>query len=105
MAGADRIAVEVAYALPDEQIIIPLEIEAGVTCEQAIVHSGMLTRHPEINLTVNKVGVFGKLARLDAVLRDGDRVEIYRPLRADPKEIRKQRAAEGKKMKKGGGEL
>lgn len=105
MASADSIAVEVAYALPDEQVIIPLEIEAGATCEQAITRSGVLTRFPEIDLAVNKVGVFGKLGRLDAVLREGDRVEIYRPLLADPKEIRKQRAAEGKKMKKGGGEL
>ncbi len=79
MASADRIAVEVAYALPDEQVIIPLEIEAGVTCEQAIARSGVLTRHPEIDLAVNKVGVFGKLTRLDTVLREGDRVEIYRP--------------------------
>ncbi len=105
MASADSIAVEVAYALPDEQVIIPLEIEVGATCEQAIARSGVLTRYPEIDLAVNKVGVFGKLGRLDAVLREGDRVEIYRPLLADPKEIRKQRAAEGKKMKKGGGEL
>ena len=105
MENADRIAVEVAYALPDEQVIIPLEIEAGADCEQAITRSGILTRYPEIDLAVNKVGVFGKLGRLDVVLREGDRVEIYRPLLADPKEIRKQRAEEGKKMKKGGGDL
>lgn len=105
MANADRIAVEVAYARPDEQIIIPLEIEAGATIEQAIQCSGVLTRFPEIDLAVNKVGVFSKLGKLDAVLRAGDRVEIYRALIADPKEVRKQRAAEGKKMKKGGGEL
>ena len=105
MANADRIAVEVAYARPDEQIIIPLEIEAGATFEQAIQRSGVLKRFPEIDLAVNKVGVFGKLGKLDAVLRAGDRVEIYRALIADPKEVRKQRAAEGKKMKKGGGEL
>lgn len=105
MASADSIAVEVAYALPDEQVIIPVKIEAGATVEQAIVRSAVLSRFPEIDLAVNKVGVFGKLGRLDAVLRDGDRVEIYRPLLADPKEIRKQRAAEGKKMKRGGGDL
>lgn len=105
MASADSIAVEVAYALPDEQVIIPVKIEAGATVEQAIARSGVLSRFPEIDLAVNKVGVFGKLGRLDAVLRDGDRVEIYRPLLADPKEIRKQRAAEGKKMKRGGGDL
>ena len=103
MANADLIDVEVAYALPDEQVIIALEVEPGTTCEQAIQRSGILARFPQIDLAVNKVGVFGKLGRLDAVLWPGDRVEIYRALIADPKEMRKQRAAEGKKMKKGGG--
>ncbi|HNN85792.1 MAG TPA: RnfH family protein, partial [Accumulibacter sp.] len=59
---------------------------------------------PEIDLTKNKVGIFAKLTKLDAVLRDHDRIEIYRPLLADPKEIRKQRAAAGKVMKKGAGD-
>lgn len=102
MANADMMTVEVAYARPDEQVIIPIEIEAGATLEQAIRRSGILARFPEIDLAVNKVGVFGKLGKLDTVLRTGDRVEVYRALIADPKEIRKQRAAEGKKMKKGG---
>ena len=105
MANVDRITVEVAYARPDEQVLIALEIEAGATLQQAIYHSGVLNRFPEIDLAASKVGVFGKLGKLDAVLRAGDRVEIYRALIADPKEVRKQRAAEGKKMKKGGGEL
>ena len=63
----------------------------------------MPAKYPEINLAKGKFGIYSKLARLDAVLRDLDRVEIYRPLIADPKEVRKQRAAEGKVMKKGGG--
>lgn len=100
-----HIRVEVAYALPQDQVILSLEVPEGTTLEEAIRASGMLERHPEIDLARNKVGIFGKLNKLNASLREGDRVEIYRPLIADPKEIRKQRAAAGKRMKKGGGDL
>jgi putative ubiquitin-RnfH superfamily antitoxin RatB of RatAB toxin-antitoxin module len=72
--------------------------------QQAIEASGLAQKHPEIDLAKNKVGVYGKLAKLDTPLRDRDRVEIYRPLIADPKEVRRKRAEEGKVMKKGGGE-
>lgn len=95
--------VEVAYALPREQLIIPVEVSAGTTVEQAIRSSGILERFADIDLTENKVGVFGKQVKLDAELQAGDRVEIYRPLIADPKEVRRQRAAQGKATKKGGG--
>jgi len=105
MESKERINVEVAYALPDIQVIIPLEVSQGTTIEQAIKQSGVLTTFPEIDLTTNKVGIFSKLGKLDQELREKDRVEIYRKLIADPKEVRKKRAAEGKKMKKGGGEL
>ncbi len=101
--GDEKILVEVAYARPDRQMIIPLEVPVGTTLREAIELSGIREHFPEIDLSVNKVGIFGKLSKLDTVLRDHDRVEIYRPLIADPKEVRKQRAAEGKKMKKGGG--
>ena len=97
--------VEVAYARPDEQVVIPVEAPEGATVEQVIVLSRIQERFPEINPQTAKVGVFGKLAKLSAVVRAGDRVEIYRPLLADPKAVRKQRAAEGKRMRKGGGEL
>jgi hypothetical protein len=97
--------VEVAYARPDEQLVIPVEAPAGATVEQVIVLSRIQDRFPEIDLKIVKVGVFGKLSKLSAVVRAGDRVEIYRPLLADPKAVRKQRAAEGKRMRKGGGEL
>jgi putative ubiquitin-RnfH superfamily antitoxin RatB of RatAB toxin-antitoxin module len=97
------ISIEVAYALPKTQVVIPLQVEEGTTIEQAIKLSGILETFPDIDLSVNKVGVFSKLGKLDQVLREKDRVEIYRKLIADPKQIRKQRAAEGKKMKKGGG--
>ena len=105
MASAELLKVEVAYALPDEQFIFALEVPPGTTAEQAIQRSGVLERFPEINLASQKLGVFGKLNKPDYVLRAGDRVEIYRPLIADPKAVRKQRAAEGKRMKKGGGDL
>lgn len=96
------IRVEVAYALPDEQLILPLDVPAGTTADEAIRRSGILERFPAIDLTSAAIGIFGKATRLDTVLRDKDRVEIYRPLLADPKEVRKQRAAEGKATKKGG---
>jgi putative ubiquitin-RnfH superfamily antitoxin RatB of RatAB toxin-antitoxin module len=100
---SNQILVEVAYAKPDVQVIIPLFVDAGTTLEQAVQQSGVLDDFPEIDLNKNKVGIFSKIAKKDTVLREKDRVEIYRPLIADPKEVRKQRAAEGKVMKKGGG--
>jgi hypothetical protein len=101
----ERIEVEVAYARPDEQVILALKVPPGATIEEAIRLSTVLERFPEIDLATSKVGVFGKVGRLDQELVDGDRVEIYRPLIADPKEARKQRAAEGKAMKKGAAAL
>ena len=101
----ERIEVEVAYARPDEQVILALQVPDGSTIEDAIRRSGVLERFPEIDLATNKVGVFGKVGKLDQPLVAGDRVEIYRPLIADPKEARKQRAAEGRAMKKGAAAL
>lgn len=98
------IRVEVAYARPDEQVIIPVEVAAGATLEQVILQSRIQERFPDIDLNTAKVGVFGKLGKLSAAVRAGDRVEIYRPLLADPKVVRKKRAAEGKPMRKGGAE-
>jgi len=102
VAGS-HFAVEVAYALPEQQVIIPLEVAPGTTIREAIQRSGILERFPEIDLEKNKVGIFGRLTKLESELRPQDRVEIYRPLIADPKAVRKQRAAQGKSMKKGGG--
>jgi len=101
---AETIHVEVVYARTERQEVASISVPAGSTVGQAIDASGMLVKHPEIDLTKNKVGIYAKLAKLDTALRDRDRVEIYRPLIADPKEVRKQRAAEGKAMKKGGGD-
>jgi len=97
-----KMIVEVAYAELETQVIIPLTVDEGTTLEQAICQSGVLSTFSTIDLAVNKVGVFGKLGKLSQVLRERDRVEIYRKLIADPKAVRKQRAEEGKKMRKGG---
>ncbi|MEW5769772.1 MAG: RnfH family protein [Pseudomonadota bacterium] len=99
-----QIHVEVVYALAARQKVVNLELPEGATVQQAIERSGLLDEFPEIDLARNKLGIWNKLAKPDAALRDKDRVEIYRPLIADPKEVRRQRAAEGKVMKKGGGE-
>jgi putative ubiquitin-RnfH superfamily antitoxin RatB of RatAB toxin-antitoxin module len=85
--------VEVAYASQKEQLILNLELADGITVGAAIAASGILQRFPEIDLDKNKVGIFSKLCKLDQPLRAGDRVEIYRPLIADPKEARRHRAA------------
>ncbi|MEI8162009.1 MAG: RnfH family protein [Betaproteobacteria bacterium] len=101
---AETIQVEVVYARPERQEVASLSLPAGSTVGQAIEASGLLARYPEIDLASNKLGIYAKLARPDTALRDRDRVEIYRPLLADPKEARKQRVAEGKALKKGCGE-
>lgn len=101
METDNSITVEVAYALPKEQVIIKIQVPQEATVQQAIDASAILSRFPEIDLGEHKVGVFGKLCKLDRKLLQGDRVEIYRPLIADPKEVRRQRAAQGKATKKG----
>lgn len=98
------IHVEVIYALPDMQEAVHLTLPDGATVHQAVEASGLLQKYPNIEPgKVNKLGIFAKLVKLDTPLRDRDRVEIYRPLIADPKDVRRQRAEEGKVMKKGGG--
>jgi len=84
--------VEVAYALPDEQVIFTVELPEGCTAKQAILKSGILERFPEIDCTVQKIGIFSQRCRLDKVLQEGDRVEIYRSLTIDPKQARLLRA-------------
>jgi len=96
------INIEVAFAIPDEQVIIPISIAEGANVEEAIIQSGIMERFPQINLEKDKIGIFSKICKKDAKLRDKDRIEIYRPLIADPKEMRKLRAAQGKAMRKGG---
>jgi putative ubiquitin-RnfH superfamily antitoxin RatB of RatAB toxin-antitoxin module len=93
--------IEVAYALRHKQTLLNIEVDVNASVEDAIQQSNILKKYPEINLKKNKVGIFGKITSLDVKLREKDRVEIYRPLIADPKEVRKQRAAEGKIMRSG----
>ena len=99
-----EIQVEVAYARLDDQALLSVTGGLGMTVREAIDRSGIRERFPEIDLAIHKVGIFGKLAKLDQPLVNGDRVEIYRPLIADPSAQRKKRAAAGKVMRKGGGE-
>ena len=101
---SNLISVEVVYALAQKQELFAVKIADGATVRQAIEASGVLQKYPEIDLAKNKLGIFAKLAKPEAMIRHRDRIEIYRPLIADPKEVRKQRAAEGKVMKKGAGE-
>jgi len=93
--------IEVAYALRHKQTLLNIEVDDNASVEDAIQQSNILKKYPEINLKKNKVGIFGKITSLDVKLREKDRVEIYRPLIADPKEVRQQRAAEGKIMRSG----
>ncbi|ATZ12304.1 RnfH family protein [Erwinia amylovora] len=86
------ITVEVVYALPDKQYIYNVKVPQGSSVEQAINASGLLQLRPEINLQENKVGIFSRPVKLMDEVNSGDRVEIYRPLIADPKDLRRQRA-------------
>ena len=97
----DKIMIEVSYALPKKQIIIPVLVPKDTSVKEAIELSGILKAFDGIDLSSNQVGIFGKLTTLDKTLRECDRIEIYRSLVADPKEIRRKRVAEGKGMKKG----
>lgn len=91
--------VELIYALPDHQDLKLLTVESGTTVEEAIRRSGILEEFPDIDLTKNKVGIFSRLVKLSQELRAGDRIEIYRPLLLDPKQIRQQRAEKAKQKK------
>ena len=90
-AGA-LLGIEVAYATPQRQALVAIEVAPGCTLRQAIERSGILAQFPEISLERCKVGVFGRLRQLDDTVEAGDRVEIYRPLTADPKQARRLRA-------------
>lgn len=95
------INIEVAYATPLKQLILKLQVAETTTVQEAIDQSGILQQFPEIDLSSTKVGIFSRLVPLDALVREKDRVEIYRHLLADPKEVRRQRALEGKTMRRG----
>ncbi len=91
-----KIQIEVVYGLAHKQKLLSLPVSAGVTVEQAIIESGMLTLFSEIDLKENKVGIWNKAVKLSQTVQDLDRIEIYRPLIADPKEVRMRRAEKAK---------
>lgn len=101
MAAEPTIEVEVAYALPHRQVVEKVALTPGSTARDAIERSGVLGRFPEIDLATQRVGVYGRIITLDTVVEDGERVEIYRPLQADPKAVRRRLAREGKTMGRG----
>lgn len=88
--------IEVAYALPERQTLVALRVKAGCTAEQAVIQSGILAQHPELDRKALKLGIFSRAVAADTPLRENDRVEIYRPLLADPKQARRRRAADAK---------
>ena len=96
---AEGIRVQVCYAKPERQLLRELGVSSACTIREAIEQSGIIRDAPEIDLTVFRVGIHGKLKTLDTLLREHDRIEIYRPLIADPKDSRRRRAA-GKDEKK-----
>ena len=89
----EYLKISVAYVGTDGQALRALEVRTGTSVREAIEQCGVLDQFPEIDLESNKVGVFGKLAKPDQAVEEGDRIEIYRPLIADPKTARKRRAA------------
>jgi putative ubiquitin-RnfH superfamily antitoxin RatB of RatAB toxin-antitoxin module len=104
-----EIDIEVVYGVPQKQTLMSITIASGLTVEQAINESGMLTLFKEIDLSVNKVGIWNRAVKLSNEVSDLDRIEIYRPLIADPKEVRKRRAEkavlEGRADKTTGGRV
>lgn len=97
--------IEVAYATPQKQVILESEVDIGTSVREVIRLSGIQRHFPEIDIETSYFGVFGKAVKDDFELSEGDRIEIYRPLIADPKEVRRQRAAQGLKTGKGGGAI
>ena len=93
MADDAFLQVQLCYSAPGLQILRDLEVAPGCTIQQAILDSGLLREQPAIDLSTCKVGIFGKVRPLDTPLRERDRIEIYRPLIADPKQSRRRRAA------------
>jgi uncharacterized protein len=96
----ETIEVEVAYARPERQLILKVEVPAGTTAIEAVRLSGIEEQFPEIELGKTRLGVFGKLCKHDRPLNSGDRVELYRPLVTDPRAARRELAAAGKSMGK-----
>ena len=99
VSEAAKVSVQVCYARPEGSFLKALTLDRGTTIAQAIEASGVLSTHPEIDLSQLRLGIFGKLKAADTEVREGDRIEIYRPLQADPKDTRRRRAAHRKAAK------
>ncbi|NRQ44608.1 RnfH family protein [Rheinheimera sp. YQF-2] len=93
---AEQITVEVAYARPERQSLLTLSVGLNCTVQEAIEQSGILQQFPDIDLNVQKVGIWSRPVKPDEPLKAGDRIEIYRPLIADPKDLRRRRAEKAK---------
>ncbi|UCD68328.1 MAG: RnfH family protein [Betaproteobacteria bacterium] len=89
--------IEVVYALPDRQTVLACDVAEGMTVGQSVISSGILEQHPEIDLENADFGLWNERVAQDCLVRDGDRVEIYRPLIADPKQIRRKQARDARK--------
>lgn len=100
VSNGEVITVEVAYALPHTQMLVSLELPCGATAMEAAQRSGIAVRFDKVNLESATLGIFGQIVAHGQVLRDGDRVEIYRPLTVDPKVVRKARAARVRERRK-----
>ncbi|GAB1439068.1 RnfH family protein [Providencia sp.] len=100
MFTVSELNIEVTYALPEKQFLLSVKVEEGTTIEGAILASGILALRDDIDLKKNKVGIYSRPAKLADLVQDGDRIEIYRPLIADPKELRRKRAEKSKETKK-----
>ncbi len=100
MGETDSIDIEVAFALPAEQVLMKLTVPSGTTAAEAVARSGLADRFPDQTIVGADLSIFSRLIDADEVLRSGDRVEILRPLKADPKEVRRALAAQGKTMGK-----
>lgn len=99
MYTVSELNIEVTYALPEKQFLLSVKVKVGTTIEEAILASGILALRDDIDLKKNKIGIYSRPAKLTDLVQDGDRVEIYRPLIADPKELRRKRAEKSKEVK------
>lgn len=93
---AELVNIEVVYALPEKQVLLALKVASGSSIEQALQQSGVLRRFPELDLATMKVGIYSRIVPLTTALAGGERIEIYRPLTADPREMRRKRAEKAK---------
>lgn len=93
---SESVTIEVVYALPERQSLLTVSVPAHCTVQQAILRSGILDMYPDIDMENQKVGIWSRAVKLSDRIKAGDRIELYRPLIADPKELRRRRAEKAK---------